>query len=1139
MGHCFEAGWGGETVTLSQAVQITSRDLTFSASGGGGASTSTITSGSPATLTGAYGTLTLQSDGNYTYQLTSNALNDGEIATETFSYTVNDSAGGSSSAKLYIRIDGYSAVVVAAANDSFSVNEDTTLTVDAASGVLSNDTTPGSTVSSYTWGSYTGTIGSALNYPGVGSLTLNSNGSFTFVPAADFNGSVPAVLYTISNGAGRASAVLSITVNAVNDAPTAQADTAWAREAGGYGNDLPGHNPSGNVLFNDSDKDGNTLTVSAVSVTGGSAGTVGQALAGNYGSLTLSSNGAYTYTLNNNNDAVQALARNQTLTESFTYTAYDGTTGVDTTLVITIYGANDAPVNTVPGATLAVTEGVSTPITGLSVADVDDANLTVRLSVGNGTLSLGTTTGLTISNGTNGQSAFTISGSKTNINNALATLSYTSGTSFTATDSLLMQTTDGDGLQDIDSLPISISDNRALTVTGTTVNEASPYVMFQVSGAAGQKVTLALGSTEVANDVDAESGLDFLPNLQYFDGSDWQNYTGAPVTIPLGGATLLVRVPVLQDARYEGAETLTLIATNRAGTSSVPGISTIIDDGTGAIYLGNNNGFSGNHAGDTDPNGPGYPAFLDDDRPLTVNNIVVNEASPYAVFVVTGQPGQTVQLTMHSGTATVGTDTASAATFEVYNGSGWISYAAGSNIVLAGGQLSVRLALTQDDVYESVENFFLGAKQMGSGVTVYGMASILDDGNGTKFVFDNDADPANDPETPQQYTGPGAGFDDDRRIQVTGGSYNENSPRAVFTMNVTPGLELTLDVVNAAQSGKSPTGGNEGKPNDSLDNAPIYYSLDGGATWHLYTGPIIAGNVPVLVAVDITNERDDVYEGEEQLKLVVTSGDLTAEGYSSIFDNGTGTVTKEITEQTTNDTGANDPTVIKDDDSPKPAAPPPPPLPAPTPAAPAAELPPPPPRPTPPQSFASALTPLAPALVPVDPPLSLGDAVTSGSGYQIPVNESAQPGLSLFQGITDQFVQSTDATTKVSLPFDAFIHSNKDAVIKLEAKQADDAKLPAWVQFDPATGVFEVTPPKGFKGKLDLKVIARDDDGREAVAIFQMFIGEQPNTRPQSRDSFSDKLRMAGKRPITLVRVADLPRQVPVRETVSVRIHAG
>jgi hypothetical protein len=187
------------------------------------------------------------------------------------------------------------------------------------------------------------------------------------------------------------------------------------------------------------------------------------------------------------------------------------------------------------------------------------------------------------------------------------------------------------------------------------------------------------------------------------------------------------------------------------------------------------------------------------------------------------------------------------------------------------------------------------------------------------------------------------------------------------------------------------------------------------------------------------------------------------------------------------------------------------------------------------QPFASTLSPLATALVHVNVPAPLVDTVTSSSGVPIPVSETAPPGLSLYQGITDQFVQSTDMSTKVGLPFDAFIHSNKDAVIKLQAKQADDSDLPSWVQFDATTGVFEVTPPKNFKGKLDLKVIARDDDGREAVAIFQMFVGEQTTDRPQSRDSFTEKLKMAGKPLITLVRVADGVNKAPVREATPVR----
>jgi hypothetical protein len=246
------------------------------------------------------------------------------------------------------------------------------------------------------------------------------------------------------------------------------------------------------------------------------------------------------------------------------------------------------------------------------------------------------------------------------------------------------------------------------------------------------------------------------------------------------------------------------------------------------------------------------------------------------------------------------------------------------------------------------------------------------------------------------------------------------------------------------------------------------------------------------------------------------------------LDDGTGKVYKPD--------GTEDLNAIKDDDRPKPEPLPLTVLPAAAPIllAERVELPPP-----APQVFSSTLDPIAPRLVPIEPPRPIGDVLTSQSGYRIPVNDAAASGLSLNRGVTDQFVQGTQVATKISLPFDAFIHSDKDAVIKLEAKQADNRPLPNWVQFDPVSGVFEVTPPKGFKGKLDLKVVARDDDGREATALFQLFVGEQEKVNPQSRESFSEKLRMAGKRPMTLIRVSDAQGKLTVRESVPHKARAG
>ena len=144
-----------------------------------------------------------------------------------------------------------------------------------------------------------------------------------------------------------ASETFNIAVTATpNTAPTAVADTGNATEKGGVANGSGGLPASGNVLTNDTDPDaGDTKTVTAVKF-GATNGTLGTALAGTHGSLVLNASGAFTYTVNETNAAVQALRQStNTLTDVFSYTMRD-TTGATstTTLTVTIHGANDAPV---------------------------------------------------------------------------------------------------------------------------------------------------------------------------------------------------------------------------------------------------------------------------------------------------------------------------------------------------------------------------------------------------------------------------------------------------------------------------------------------------------------------------------------------------------------------------------------------------------------------------------------------------------------------------------------------------------------------------------------------------------------------------------------------------------------------------
>ena len=158
--------------------------------------------------------------------------------------------------------------------------------------------------------------------------------------------------YTVKDPGGLTdSAQLTITITGADDAPVGVDDSGSATEAGGTLNASPGSNATGNVLANDTDVDNTTasLVVSAIrtGTEGGSgtSGTVGAALTGAHGTLTLNADGSYTYVVNNSDAAVQALNTGGTLTDTFTYTVKDPGGLTDTAqLTITINGADDAPV---------------------------------------------------------------------------------------------------------------------------------------------------------------------------------------------------------------------------------------------------------------------------------------------------------------------------------------------------------------------------------------------------------------------------------------------------------------------------------------------------------------------------------------------------------------------------------------------------------------------------------------------------------------------------------------------------------------------------------------------------------------------------------------------------------------------------
>ena len=260
--------------------------------------------------------------------------------TDVFNYTMRDTAGATSSTTLTVTIHGANDAPVLAAqtgNQNATVGSAFSLALPAGT---FTDVDSGDTLT------YTATAADGSPLPAW--LTLQRRDTHVQRHAGGRRlGTLGVKVSATDLGGLAASETFNIVVTPTpNTPPTAVADTGDATEKGGIANGSGGSPATGNVLTNDTDPDaGDTKTVTAVSF-GATAGTLGTALAGAHGSLVLNASGAFTYTVNETDAAVQALRLStNTLTDVFNYTMRDtaGATS-STTLTVTIHGANDAPV---------------------------------------------------------------------------------------------------------------------------------------------------------------------------------------------------------------------------------------------------------------------------------------------------------------------------------------------------------------------------------------------------------------------------------------------------------------------------------------------------------------------------------------------------------------------------------------------------------------------------------------------------------------------------------------------------------------------------------------------------------------------------------------------------------------------------
>src|SRR6185437_14296273 len=373
----------------------------------------------------AHGALTLNADGSFTYTPDANFN-----GTDSFSYKANDGTVDSNTTTVTINVAAVNDPPQTH-NDVYSVAEDTTLAVAPAMGVLANDTDvendPLTAV--------------LVGGPQHGTVTLNADGSFTYVPNPNFNGT-DGFAYLANDGTDDSNvATVTITVNPVNDPPAAVNDSYATDE------DTPLVVSTGGLLANDTDVDGDPLTSILVDTP-------------QHGTVTLNADGTFTYTP----------AANYNGTDGFTYKANDGT--VDSNVAAVTITVN--PVNDPPAAINdAYTTDEDTPLvvsTGGVLAndtDVDGDSLTSILvdSPQHGTVTL----------------------------NADGTFTYTSAANYNGTDGFTYKANDG----------AADSNVAAVTITINPVND--PPAAVNDSYATDEDTPLVVSSGGVlANDTDVE-----------------------------------------------------------------------------------------------------------------------------------------------------------------------------------------------------------------------------------------------------------------------------------------------------------------------------------------------------------------------------------------------------------------------------------------------------------------------------------------------------------------------------------------------------------------------------------------------------------------------------------------------------------
>ena len=288
-------------------------------------------------IAGNYGVLTLYADGSYSYKTNPNIINND--VQDVFTYTVKDADGDTSTTTLTIDV-----------NDVTGTPETTVGTVDEA-GLLAG-TNASADVEKVIDGALElqdgwSVVSTQSGNASFGSWKVNTDGTFNYTLTSNTDDKAgdetDSFTYTAVDQFGN-TVTNTVTITIVDDVPVAMADTGNVTEGG----TLTVAAADG-VLSNDkAGADGWANSGSAVvGVVAGNSDvaaedltSVGQQISGQYGTLTLNSDGSYTYV-----STANSITGNEQ--DVFTYTVKDSDGGlVETTLTINVADVTATPTDT-------------------------------------------------------------------------------------------------------------------------------------------------------------------------------------------------------------------------------------------------------------------------------------------------------------------------------------------------------------------------------------------------------------------------------------------------------------------------------------------------------------------------------------------------------------------------------------------------------------------------------------------------------------------------------------------------------------------------------------------------------------------------------------------------------------------------